>query len=754
VARVRAHVDRLIFGRYVFISFNDCARRARGIMIKSIFGRAAARRWMGVALAVLLGGPSAALAADFVDPPVFASANGVLDLLMIAKPSPVTGISFAGAGGDVHPTGWVYEICRRALASSNNNCPAGSATVAAYGGVRLALQKGDTLKIRLVNRLPALDPVKVDHSGDPGGGNLPLNLTNLHTHGLIVQARAPTLTDPTFGDDVFVEIYNSANGTPVPQTSHQHGSIVKDYADYRIDIPANHPSGAFWFHPHVHGLALNQVSSGLAGIISIGEASDYVFGDIGHAGFPEDQVRHLILKDMQVLAAGSIAFGNGAANVGNGEVLNQQDPAFCNQFAAGPAEPRHGSCPGADGSADDGNNYIGGRWFFTVSGQDYPTIRVTRPDGELWRFTSASGSASYDLQLTDDATQRPMIMQLVSVDGVSIKVPPETTLGAMVALGGARFRVVACPAAPGMGLGSTPVCIDQFAMMPSSRAEVWVTYRDAAGRITAPPRGATATLKTIGLMTGPDGDAWPAVDLARVEFDQPPSRSLTAFALDVRGDALAANLPTGIFSAPVPYARPAPLPAGCKALPAGHRRRIFFGLSDPVNDAGSFGLGYEEVDHDGAVVPGSQVPVSRFDPANNTICLPLGAGQRPVHETWEVVNLALENHNFHIHQTKFRLVQAGAHGGPFSELLDAAAGAGIMEDNVPLPVSTPHTQDVLNNQNGYCTIAQWHDGQCSSAPVTVDIPFSQLGEFVFHCHILEHEDGGMMAKIQVVPSPY
>jgi len=34
-----------------------------------------------------------------------------------------------------------------------------------------------------------------------------------------------------------------------------------------------------------------------------------------------------------------------------------------------------------------------------------------------------------------------------------------------------------------------------------------------------------------------------------------------------------------------------------------------------------------------------------------------------------------------------------------------------------------------------------------------DIPFAELGEFVYHCHILEHEDGGMMARIQVVPAP-
>jgi L-ascorbate oxidase len=61
---------------------------------------------------------------------------------------------------------------------------------------------------------------------------------------------------------------------------------------------------------------------------------------------------------------------------------------------------------------------------------------------------------------------------------------------------------------------------------------------------------------------------------------------------------------------------------------------------------------------------------------------------------------------------------------------------------------------VSNNQNGVCTVDQWRNHLCTSTPVELDIPFAELGEFVYHCHILEHEDGGMMAKIQVVPSPY
>ena len=129
------------------------------------------------------------------------------------------------------------------------SCPAGSSTVSPYGGTRLALQPGDTLKIRFVNRLPKLDPNKLRHETDPGEANLFLNPTNLHTHGLITPARAATRSDPTFGDFVFVSIFNSANGLPVPQNTHQHGPIVMDTVDYKITIPATHPSGLFWFHP-------------------------------------------------------------------------------------------------------------------------------------------------------------------------------------------------------------------------------------------------------------------------------------------------------------------------------------------------------------------------------------------------------------------------------------------------------------------------------------------------------------------------
>jgi FtsP/CotA-like multicopper oxidase with cupredoxin domain len=688
------------------------------------------------------GGIETASAASLAEPPVFASRNGVLDIMMVATAQPIPGIAFTPphSSAVIHPTGWVYQICPRP--ASGLTCPSGSSTVAPYGGARLALQQGDTLKIRFVNRLPKMDPNKVNHVTDPGEANLYLNPTNVHTHGLLTPARAATVGDPTFGDFVFVSVYNAANGVPVPQSTHQHGPIVMDTIDYKITIPSNHPSGLFWFHPHLHGIALNQVVQGMAGIITIGNVGDNARGDASATPWPDANVRHMMLKEIQVLAAGTVNFDSGPQSVVNGEVLNQEDPDFCAQFPAA-NEVRRGVCPGQDNSPD-GSNFTGGKWYFTVNGQQFPTVPVAAPDGEIWRIATAAGSLSYDLQLVNDATQTPMVVQLIAIDGVAVHLPQDTSMGAMVQMAGGRFRVVPCPAAQVIG-STVPVCVNEIVMMPSSRTEIWVTYRNADGRIAPPPAGASATLKMIGLTMG-SGDSWPAVDLAKVQFNQSGGRKYTSNQIVVSGstDSAAVQQPSGIFNTQVASASAAALPTGCVALPRGHHRRIFFGFSDVTTD-GTFALGYEEVDQNGHVVAGSQKPapnqLERFDPSHTTVCLPLGPGQMPVQETWELIQLSTENHNFHLHQTRF--VMTGSNGG-------------VVQDNFPLGVAAPDAtiaDQVSNNQNGVCTIAQWRSGHCQSSPVVLNIPFTQLGEFVYHCHILEHEDGGMMAKIKVVASP-
>jgi hypothetical protein len=387
-------------------------------------------------------------------------------------------------------------------------------------------------------------------------------------------------------------------------------------------------------------------------------------------------------------------------------------------------------------------------WYFTVNGVQYPTIPITNPDGEIWRLGTGAGSLTWDLRLVNDQTGKPMPVQLIAIDGVAVSVPGTVPgdVGAMVSMAGGKFHVVACPNATTGPIGKLPVCVDEWVVMPSARVDLWVTHRDQNGNVLPSPTGASATLKMEGITMG-SGDAWPAVDLAKVTFNQGPGRTLTANQVNVKDSGLFA--PGGMFVSAVPGATAAPLPKGCAALPAGHRRRVFFGFSD-VTVNGTFALGYEEVDQNGNVVPGSHQPdpnnldsLAQFDANVTNVCLPLGTGQMPVTENWELIQLSTENHNFHLHQTRF------------IETVGPSQGK-IFQDNFPLGVAVPDAtiaDQVNNNQTGVCLPSQWRSGHCVSPAVVEQIAFSQLGEFVYHCHILEHEDGGMMARIVVVPSP-
>src|SRR5690349_184230 len=78
----------------------------------------------------------------------------------------------------------------------------------------------------------------------------------------------------------------------------------------------------------------------------------------------------------------------------------------------------------------------------------------------------------------------------------------------------------------------------------------------------------------------------------------------------------------------------------CQSLPAGHRRRLYFGVPAVIEDG--FDLGYEEVDENGNPVPGTFHDIVPFDHSMVTVCLPLASGNKPVDETWELINVASE----------------------------------------------------------------------------------------------------------------
>jgi FtsP/CotA-like multicopper oxidase with cupredoxin domain len=95
-------------------------------------------------------------------------------------------------------------------------------------------------------------------------------------------------------------------------------------------------------------------------------------------------------------------------------------------------------------------------------------------------------------------------------------------------------------------------------------------------------------------------------------------------------------------------------------------------------------------------------------------------------EDWVIENRARESHVFHIHQLHFQLLERD--GQPVREQ--------ALRDTVELPF--------------------W-DGKSGHYPsirIRVDFRDPQIvGTFLYHCHILEHEDGGMMGSIAVIPRP-
>jgi FtsP/CotA-like multicopper oxidase with cupredoxin domain len=99
-----------------------------------------------------------------------------------------------------------------------------------------------------------------------------------------------------------------------------------------------------------------------------------------------------------------------------------------------------------------------------------------------------------------------------------------------------------------------------------------------------------------------------------------------------------------------------------------------------------------------------------FDHTRVDIKVPLGNI-----EEWTIRNSADELHIFHIHQVAFQVVSINGQEVPFTGLVDT----------VDVPIH---------------------------GEVKIRIPFTDpviVGRFMFHCHILEHEDKGMMQQIEV-----
>jgi len=206
---------------------------------------------------------------------------------------------------------------------------------------------------------------------------------------------------------------------------------------------------------------------------------------------------------------------------------------------------------------------------------------------------------------------------------------------------------------------------------------------------TAPDAGQTAVLVTRKHDTGPGGDSDPARPIAKIIASDNA-------VLPSVGKKLAAVITTPLAFDGLASETPAAI------------RKLEFSEEMGKDDANtSFFI---------STVPGMHARFRFDDPPKFKV-------HQGTVEEWTIQNTAREDHTFHIHQVHFKVLKVNGQA-----------------------VNDPSVRDTV-------TLPYWK-GTGPYPSVTVRMDFRDptiVGIFPFHCHILAHEDSGMMAKLEVLP---
>jgi FtsP/CotA-like multicopper oxidase with cupredoxin domain len=266
-----------------------------------------------------------------------------------------------------------------------------------------------------------------------------------------------------------------------------------------------------------------------------------------------------------------------------------------------------------------------------------------------------------------------------------------------------------------VSLDGVPLRYDQGAPQDFASEQIRI-FLPPAGRaefiVSAPPEGISGLLLTNAVYRGAGDENGAAVHVSggrpgvrAGQDDVDPTRPLAV--LTASADRFAQSF---VPSAPLNVPAPAALSPLSSVRPT-RKRTLYFSeklvdSSDPKSVTQFF---ITEEGHTPSV----------FDPhAEPDIIVRSGEV-----EDWTIENRSLEAHAFHVHQLHFLVV--AAFGVPWEE---------------------PALRDTIN-------LPAWSGlGRFPSAILRMDFRNPEIvGTFPFHCHIMQHIDGGMMGTVRVEP---
>jgi FtsP/CotA-like multicopper oxidase with cupredoxin domain len=484
---------------------------------------------------------------------------------------------------------------------------------------------------------------------------------------------------------------------------------------YTYDIPADHPSGLYFYHTHRHGEVFPQTMMGAAGAIVIESEEDEKL-----------RAAHNVSDDVMIVSDIPATFFTTAAPLLPQRAvlaqLNQQKhaPTAAADSTIDPRIDRDSeiSCK-TTGSPDTGGPeftrlLLNGAPVQETAAFPPPDNQVlvkTMKPGErqIWRIVNASAVAYISPQLVLSVNGKTQILPLVitALDGVPIHDDN----------GRRYFDVVDTTKHP-------------LLMATANRVEILVH---------APPAGGTLYLDSLQVTPGCAGNELPHRRLLRA-VSAGTNGIPTPAPYGVAKDDIASAendadlLPTEpetqythILDTPPSVRRTFAFTEYSHAFTVQKSQWIIGPPKNPNQNVIDFYLTMID-SSDGQ---GKPVALKPFDlnlqPPDVVVHL---RGKESITEDWLLQNYALEVHNLHVHQMHFRDITAGDTDGVRAPLLDTV--------NIP-PASRA--------SNGQGVDVPMTPG---FARIRLKFTRAMIGEFVFHCHLLDHEDNGMMKKVQVV----
>ena len=546
---------------------------------------------------------------------------------------------------------------------------------------------GDTIKISLHD---ALDPQPGCEKSVPNI-NIPhcFNSTNLHTHGLWVSPESPS-------DNVLLTL------------------LPGKTEEYVYTVPADHPGGTLWYHPHNHGSTALQVGGGAAGALIIRgtrKPSAAGHGDIdtllAHADVKE---RVLVMQQIQYACF-------------DGQVGPPPDEDLSNYYATIKTTKPDGfwRCDdkdiggikgyaqlGFDGTVKGEKWSVSGR-FTTINGETLPIFEGAAVGRlERWRIIDAGLANTISLvfrRLVDGAPSPDKLNVKQNADWVEKYCKGEyVDQFSMAADGITRGAIV------DRGNGK------QSIFQPGYREDLLLAFPraghycviDAAAEARESATRVAERAQLLGIVdAGGTGTVQQASFLRQkltAALDQAGYDKPTADA--VRGDL---NDPAGIkLTLFTPHA--SLLAADPATL--GHQE-VAFNIG-----ARGFMIGNKISD------PNSQRP---YNPSEWRL-LKLGAT-----DEWRLTSFA-GGHPFHIHVNPFQIVAILDLKGKDVSVTGEPDSTGGDMQYADLKGTW---KDTIFVKNGYTVVMRTKYERFA-------------GRFVLHCHILDHEDQGMMENIEIV----